>query len=212
MVSSRKSTAKSKSEKRSVSAFIEDVQYLTNEIQKLYCSDQIPWVIGYSGGKDSTAVLQLIWNAIEDLPIDKRTKKVYVITTDTLVENPIVSSWVKKSLDLMSRSAQAKNLPFESNLLHPEVKNTFWVCLIGKGYPAPRNKFRWCTDRLKIQSSNRFIREVVRDNGETILVLGIRKAESTKRAATMAKHELKRVRERLSPNASLVNSLIYSPI
>jgi DNA sulfur modification protein DndC len=86
------------------------------------------------------------------------------------------------------------------------------VNLTGKGYPAPRNKFRWCTERLKIHPSNRFVRDVVRNNGETILVLGTRKAESQRRAATMLKHQQGRVRDRLSPNASLPNSLIYSPI
>jgi DNA sulfur modification protein DndC len=84
--------------------------------------------------------------------------------------------------------------------------------LIGKGYPAPRNQFRWCTQRLKINPANHFIREMVRANGETILVLGTRKAESSKRAATMQKHQIGRVRDRLSPNASLPNSLIYTPI
>jgi DNA sulfur modification protein DndC len=96
--------------------------------------------------------------------------------------------------------------------LTPEVENTFWVNLIGKGHPAPRNKFRWCTERLKIQPSNKFIREVVRSNGEAILVLRTRKAESQRRALTMARHQVGRVRDRLTPNASLPNSLVYTPI
>jgi DNA sulfur modification protein DndC len=103
-------------------------------------------------------------------------------------------------------------MPFKANLLHPEIKNSFWVCLMGKGYPSPRNQFRWCTERMKIKPANQFIRQTVRSHGETILVLGTRKAESVKRAATMKKHEAKRVRDRLSPNASLPNSLIYTPI
>ncbi|HZU97846.1 MAG TPA: DNA phosphorothioation system sulfurtransferase DndC, partial [Planctomycetota bacterium] len=53
---------------------------------------------------------------------------------------------------------------------------------------------------------------VVRENGEAIVVLGSRKAESTKRAGVMATLEQKRIRESLSPNASLVNSLVYTPI
>jgi len=72
--------------------------------------------------------------------------------------------------------------------LTPEIEDSFWVNLIGKGYPAPRLKFRWCTERLKIKPSNKFIREVVRSSGEAILVLGTRKAESALRAANMARH------------------------
>ncbi len=112
----------------------------------------------------------------------------------------------------MSTAASEQGLPIVPHKLTPEVENTFWVNLIGKGYPAPRNKFRWCTERLKIMPSNKFIRDVVRSNGEAILVLGTRKAESQRRAITMSKHESKRVRERLAPNASLANSLVYTPI
>lgn len=196
----------------SVANLVGAIPILTTEIQALYCLDSIPWIIGYSGGKDSSAVLQLVWRAIAALPPDQRTKPIHVITTDTLVENPIVAAWVRSSIEHMKSAAQSQKLPIEPHLLYPDLKDTFWVNLIGKGYPAPRNKFRWCTERLKIHPSNHFVREVVRAHGETILVLGIRKAESSKRAATMAKHEANRLRERLSPNASLPNSLIYSPI
>lgn len=197
---------------RTVAEFVENIQHLTAEIQKLYCLDGIPWVVGYSGGKDSTAVLQLVWNAIASLPPEQRTKPIHVISTDTLVENPIISAWVRNSLVQMKIAAQNLGMPIEPHLLHPKIEETFWVNLIGKGYPAPRNQFRWCTERLKIHPANHFIREVVRVSGETILVLGTRKAESAKRAATMEKHQAGRVRDHLSPNASLPNSLIYSPI
>jgi DNA sulfur modification protein DndC len=197
---------------RTVADLVADIQALTIEIQELYCLDEIPWCVGYSGGKDSTATLQLVWSAIASLPPSKRTKTIHVITTDTLVENPIVSAWVRNSLKQMKLEAEAQKLPFEPHLLQPETKETFWVGLIGKGYPAPRGKFRWCTERLKINPSNRFIRDVIRTNGETILVLGTRKAESTKRANRMKKMEARRVRDRLSPNMNLPNSLVYSPI
>lgn len=197
---------------RTVAELVEDIEKITKEVQDLYCLDAIPWIIGVSWGKDSSAVLQIIWNAIAGLPVEKRTKIIYVITTDTQVENPIVSAWVRKSLEQLKVAAKANEIPIEPHLLKPEVKDTFWVNLIGKGYPAPRNQFRWCTPRLKINPANEFIRKMVRANGETILVLGTRKAESTKRAATMAKHQVGRVRDRLSPNSSLPNSLIYTPI
>ena len=199
-------------QKRTVAELVEDIQALTTEIQELYCLDEIPWIIGVSWGKDSSTVLQLVWNAIANLPADKRTKTIHVITTDTQVENPIVSAWVRKSSQRLKLAAKEQGMPIEPHLLQPVIQDTFWVNLIGKGYPAPRNQFRWCTPRLKINPANQFIREIVRANGETILVLGTRKAESSKRAATMKKHQAGRVRDRLSPNASLPNSLIYTPI
>jgi DNA sulfur modification protein DndC len=192
--------------------FREVIQALEDEIRDLYLADDIPWIVGYSGGKDSTATLQLVWNALAGLPESNRQKEVHVISTDTLVENPIVAQWVAKSLHTMRDAAEAANVPIRTHRLAPELGNSFWVNLIGRGYPAPRHKFRWCTERLKIRPSNAFITSVVKASGEAILVLGTRKAESARRAANMKKHEARRVRDRLSPNASLPGSLVYSPI
>jgi DNA sulfur modification protein DndC len=185
---------------------------LIDEILELYQADTIPWVVGYSGGKDSTATLQLVWLALSRLSPASRRKPVYVISTDTLVENPIVAAWVARSLDHMAERAQDAGLPITTHRLTPDPTDTFWVNLIGRGYPAPRPKFRWCTERLKINPSNHFIGDVVKQNGEAIVVLGMRKAESQARAKVMDRLEGQRIRERLSPNASLQNSYVYTPI
>ena len=116
-----------KQKNRSVAELIEDIQLLTAEIQELYCLDEVPWVIGYSGGKDSTVTLQLIWNAIAGLPPEKQNKTIHIITTDTLVENPIVSAWVRKSLEQIKKESKQQNLPFKPHLLTPELKETFWL-------------------------------------------------------------------------------------
>ncbi|WP_448203529.1 DNA phosphorothioation system sulfurtransferase DndC [Azospirillum sp. sgz302134] len=193
--------------------FRRTVDGLVEEIQMLYCSDQIPWVVGYSGGKDSTATLQLVWMALSRLPPAQRTKDVHVISTDTLVENPVVAAWVERSLKRLDKAAQDAGLTkVKVHRLTPEPQDTFWVNLIGKGYPAPRPKFRWCTERLKIKPSNRFIGDIVDKNGEAIVVLGTRKAESAARARVMEELEDKRQRGRLSPNKSLPNSFVYSPV
>ena len=188
------------------------IALLTEEIRELYRADDVPWIIGYSGGKDSTATLQLVWLALSELPQDQRAKTVHVISTDTLVENPIVAAWVQKSLDVMGERARALQIPIRPQLLHPRVEESFWVNLIGKGYPAPRPKFRWCTERLKIKPSNRFISKIVTDNGEAILCIGARKAESTARAKVLIKNQKHRVRDRLSPSATLPGCSIYTPI
>lgn len=185
---------------------------LVAQTQALYLADGVPWVVGYSGGKDSTAVLQLVWMALAELPAEQRTKPVHVISTDTLVENPVVAAWVTHSLDVLAAAAAQQNLPITPHRLTPSVTDTFWVNLIGRGYPAPRPKFRWCTERLKINPSNAFIRDMVRSHGEAVLVLGTRKAESSLRSHRMTALESRRVRDLLSPNDSLPNCLVYSPI
>ncbi|HEY3364924.1 MAG TPA: DNA phosphorothioation system sulfurtransferase DndC [Symbiobacteriaceae bacterium] len=186
---------------------------LTERIQKVYLDDKIPWVVGYSGGKDSTATLELLWYAIRELPEEQRKHKtVHVISTDTLVESPVVAQWVNESLRLMRDAAKDQDMPIEVHRLTPEPKHSYWTNLIGRGYPAPRQGFRWCTNRLKIQPSNQFIMDVVKNYGEAIMVLGTRKAESATRSANMTHHEKHRMRQWLSPNASLPNSLVFTPI
>ena len=185
---------------------------LKAEIRELYLADEVPWIIGYSGGKDSTAVLQLTWLALAELPAEQRRKTVHVISTDTMVENPIVSTWVQKSLEILGDASRNALMSIKPKLLRPRTEESFWVNLIGRGYPAPRPKFRWCTERLKIKPSNRFIREVVTENGEAILLIGARKAESVARARVLTKNQKYRVRDRLSPSATLAGCSIYTPI
>jgi len=188
------------------------IESLVKQTQQLYLEDAIPWVVGYSGGKDSTAVLQLVWMSLAQLEPAKRTKPVHVISTDTLVENPVVAAWVTHSLNTMADAAREQGLPIEPHRLTPAVSDTFWVNLAGRGYPAPRPKFRWCTERLKIKPSNNFIINMVKSHGEAILVLGTRKAESSGRSHRMTELESQRVRDMLSPNGSLPNCLVYSPV
>jgi glycosyltransferase involved in cell wall biosynthesis len=126
-----------------------EIKNLKNQIKEMYQSDNLPWVIGYSGGKDSTATTQLVWQSIKELPEEQRTKPIFVISTDTLVENPVVAMWVGFSLEKMTLEAKDQNMPIRPNRLTPELKDRFWVNLIGKGYPAPRPRFRWCTSRYR---------------------------------------------------------------
>lgn len=188
------------------------VNGLMETVRNLYLADDIPWVIGYSGGKDSTATVQLVWYALRELPKEKLHKTVHVINTDTLVESPVIAHWVQKSLKAMEEAAARENLPFITHRLTPAINNTFWVNFLGRGYPFPRKKLRWCTDRLKIQPVNNFVKSAIAEHGEIIMVLGTRKAESQRRARTMAYYEKKRVRELLSPNETMVNELVFSPL
>lgn len=189
-----------------------DIQALIEVIKGLYLEDMIPWICGYSGGKDSTAVVQLVWYALRELPPEKRRKTVHIISTDTLVESPVVAIWATESLRKMENQAAADGLPIVPHRLTPTTTNTFWVNLIGRGYPYPRKDFRWCTDRMKIEPSNRFIKSVLNAESEAILVLGTRKAESATRRAVMEGYEKKRYRDHLSPNGSFPNSYVFSPL
>jgi DNA sulfur modification protein DndC len=180
------------------------------EIRAVYLEDQRPWVIGYSGGKDSSTALQLIWYALCDLPREELIKPVYIISSDTLVETPQIVNYIDASLTRMNDAAQQQGLPFSSHKVQPVVEDSFWVNLIGKGYPAPSQRFRWCTDRLKIEPANRFILDKVAQYGEVVVVLGVRKSESATRAQVMNLHRIKG--SLLSRHSSLPNAFVYTPI
>lgn len=190
----------------------EFLQETIETIKHVYMEDNIPWICGYSGGKDSSAVVQLVWMALQQLPKEKRTKVVHVISTDTMVESPVVALWASQSLKKMTDAAKVDDLPIIPHRLTPQIQNTFWVNLIGRGYPCPRVNFRWCTDRLKIDASNQFIKSILAAESEAILVLGSRKAESATRRKVMEGYEEKRYREHLSPNGSYPNTYVFTPI
>ena len=92
------------------------------EIREVYLNDNRPWIIGFSGGKDSTCMTQLIWNALSELPSEKLHKKIYIISSDTLVESPTVIDQITTSLDTMEKAAQKSHLPISTNLVRPKLK------------------------------------------------------------------------------------------
>ena len=185
-------------------------QEIRKEIQELYLADERPWVIGYSGGKDSTSAMQLVWEAIAELPPEKRRKTVYVISSDTLVETPIIVDFINQTLRRINETAAQKKMPFQAQKVRPILKQTFWVNLIGRGYPAPQQMFRWCTDRLKIQPSNKFILEKISKYGEVILVLGVRRSESVTRAQVMSLYQIRG--SPLSRHSKFARAYVYAPI
>jgi DNA sulfur modification protein DndC len=170
-----------------------DYVQLMAEIKRQYLGDKRPWIVCYSGGKDSTALLQLVFYSLAELPPDKLQKEVHVITNDTLVENPAVVEYVRGQMHLVEEAGKQQLFWHRPELFHvttvtPTIEDSFWVNLIGKGYPSPNRWFRWCTERLKINPTSRYIKETVGSHGETIIVLGTRKAESSNRAAAMSSH------------------------
>lgn len=186
------------------------VKEIYHEIQEVYLRDHRPWVIGYSGGKDSTTALQLIWYAISDLPEEQRQKNIYVITSDTLVETPVIIDYINDSLEKINEVAIQSKMPFEAVKLTPIISESFWVNLIGRGYPAPSKTFRWCTERLKIKTADRFIIDRVTQYGEVVVVLGVRKSESATRAQVMNLHKIKD--SVLSRHSRFPQAFVYTPI
>lgn len=183
---------------------------LMGEIQTLYLTDSRPWIIGFSGGKDSTTVLSLVIAALNLLEKTQLRKEVFVVSSDTLVETPVVIDVINEALTSINEWALENAIPISAHAVHPILDQTFWVNLIGRGYPAPSNKFRWCTERMKIDPVSDFIVNKVAEYGEVIVLLGSRSQESSTRAQVIAKHKIDG--SNLGRHSSLPNAFTYMPI
>lgn len=169
-----------------------------------------PWIVAYSAGKDSTWLLQLVFEMLLSIAPSERTRRVEVVSNDTLVESPLLADHMRKSLQKIARAAETFRLPMDTHITLPKPDQTFWANVIGRGYVPPNRRFRWCTDRLKIQPTTKFIREQVSAGGQVILLLGVRRAESANRAKTVDAHTVEG--QRLNPHDDLKNCMVFRPI
>lgn len=181
-----------------------------NVIRELYLRDRRPWIIAFSGGKDSTATLQLVWLAVSSLVCDSRTKPIYVAYVDTGMEHPAFSTQITETLDKIQRTADAHSLPISTVRLQPQIKYRYFVAVIGRGYAPPTAWFRWCTSKMRIQPMTRFIKSKISESGEVVIVLGLRRAESLARRETLSKYATPE--PFISHYGSLSDALAFTPI
>ena len=126
---------------------------------------------------------------LQRLPAEKRNKTVYIVSSDTMVENPIVQNYMHQMSKMINENCGHLNV--RADIIYPKVEDTFWSKVIGLGYPTPEPPgFRWCTERLKIHPMNKYTLDTIKNNGEVVLLLGVRKAESVYRANNIRSREI----------------------
>lgn len=182
---------------------------IIQEMSIVYQHDKRPWMIGYSGGKDSTLLCCLVMEMLQRLPKSKINKMVYIVSSDTMVENPIVGNYMHKMSKLIN--AAGAELKIKADVVRPKTEDTFWAKVIGLGYPTPEAPgFRWCTERLKIHPMNKYTLDTIKNNGEVILLLGVRKAESSYRANNIRSREIEG--KLLVPHNDIEKAYVYNPL
>ena len=169
-----------------------------------------PWIVAYSGGKDSTLLLQLVWEVVAGLPEEEHRRRVLVVGNDTLVESPLVIRHLRSSLAVIGRAADEARLPFETRITEPCIDQTFWVNVIGRGYIPPTRNFRWCTDRMKILPTTRLLEQVTSDAAGTVLLVGTRRAESQNRRRAMDRRRVSA--QRMNPHTSVNGCRMFAPL
>ena len=189
----------------------EEYRDIKEEMKLVYLHDKRPWMIGYSGGKDSTLLCQLVFEMLLSLPEYKRWKPVYIVTSDTLVENPIIKKYMHRMSAAMNLASEEQKLNVQAHMIYPETRQTFWSLVIGLGYPTPEPPgFRWCTERLKINPSNAFTYNTIKKDGEIVILLGVRKAESAARSRSISSREIEG--KILVPHEQIPKAYVYSPL
>ena len=184
---------------------------IIEEMTYVYQHDNRPWLIGYSGGKDSSLLVSLVVETVLRLPKDKRTKPIYIVTSDTGVENPIVKRYMHSSSAKINEFSEKIGANIKADIIYPETAQTFWSLVIGLGYPTPEPPgFRWCTERLKILPMNRYTNSVIDKHGEVILLLGVRKAESLTRKRSISSREIEG--KLLTPHSDIAKAYVYNPL
>ncbi|RDU60089.1 DNA phosphorothioation system sulfurtransferase DndC [Helicobacter sp. MIT 14-3879] len=179
------------------------------ELKAKYISSKRTWIVAFSGGKDSTCILQLVYEMLCSLPPYLR-RQTYAIASNTLVEAPHIDKFLHSVIDSINTHAKENSIPFEVLQVSPKLKDDFWVNLIGKGYPSPTRTFRWCTDRLKITPAKSEVARITHQYGSALLILGTRKAESSNRKKSIEKRILNE--EGYSQHHDFPNTLTYSPL
>ena len=187
----------------------EIVQHVKAEY--LSTAQSYPWIVGFSGGKDSTVVVHAVFEALQAISPSQRTRPVHIVSNDTMVESPLVMAHLDDVSQQIQAAVNSLSLPITVARTHPDSDKTFWVLLIGKGYPSPNQQMRWCTDRLKIQPTSTYIKDNVSKHGAAVVVLGVRRTESVRRMRTVDKYENERGTN-LNPHSSIAGAYIFRPI
>ncbi len=140
------------------------------------------WIITFSGGKDSSVLLDLSLRFIvnEEVP-----EKVLVIYSDTLLDWPLLRDWALSVLDSVKKYSNKSNLSVETYIVEPSPNESFLEMIFKRGYPAPSPHFRWCTERLKSRPTLKLIRNIINDRNDIVILTGIRAKESKERSGRL---------------------------
>ena len=169
-----------------------------------------PWIFAFSGGKDSTLLLHLAYEVILSVEPAQRMRPLYIVANDTLVESPLVINHLDKSLEEIRASANQHDLPIVIEKTKPNIDETFWANVIGRGYIPPTRNFRWCTDRMKIKPTKYILDRILLRHKRAVLLIGTRRAESQNRQRNMDKRKVRA--NAMRPHGQIEGCRVFSPL
>lgn len=144
------------------------------------------WEVGFSGGKDSLALLHLVTMFVEHSIKESQPlpKAIYVIYGDTLLDIPSLREPAIEVLQSIEKYSQEKlGGILKPKILTPLENQDYFSMMIEKGYPPPHHRFRWCVSRLKINPVMNFLSQF---NGNLVMITGERGDESASRSRILS--------------------------
>ncbi|MDQ0255571.1 DNA sulfur modification protein DndC [Evansella vedderi] len=160
----------------------DDVQAITDEAIHDIMTNHDHVCLAVSGGKDSyTTMLKVIHYLLKHPECDT---SVSIVTSDTRVENPLLSEHIVK----MREAVLSLDLSIDFRIVQPKIDQTYMVLVFGKGYVSPNNLFKYCVSRLKVDPSREYLEELANRYSKVCLVLGSRDTESAARSRSIKKH------------------------
>lgn len=152
---------------------------LTIESLQEYGPGYQHWAIAYSGGKDSTATVTLVAHLIATGQVPT-PESLTVLYADTRMELPPLHAC---AMTILSELGQRG---IKTQIVLPALDDRFFVYLFGRGVPAPKNRFRWCTPQLKVEPMERALLSLREQYGKLLMLTGVRLGESAARDQRIA--------------------------
>lgn len=138
------------------------------------------WACAYSGGKDSSGMVAAVLRLIDEGRVP-RPESLTVLYADTRMELPPLQTAALSVLETI------RGRGFQAAVVLPKLDDRFFVYMLGRGVPPPKNRFRWCTSQIKVEPMLAALQGLRASAGEKLLMLtGVRQGESAARDQRIA--------------------------
>jgi DNA sulfur modification protein DndC len=139
------------------------------------------WAVAWSGGKDSTTLLTLLFHLLDAGRI-QHPETLTVLYADTGLELlPLYASALEIQAKLRERGVDVRTV-------RAPLDKRFLVYILGRGVPPPNNNtLRWCTRQIKVDPMAAELKRIFGERQEKVLTLtGVRQGESAIRDGRIA--------------------------
>lgn len=147
-----------------------------------------PFVIAYSGGKDSSVTLDIVARYADKYGLEA---PIYVVYNETWLDPPPVRKWVYSHLEAVKRWAKQTGRDFKIIITTPPPGKDFFTLVLEKGYALPVIRWHapWCNKEMKTRPTGRLLKKIMQENGYKTLVYvtGGRITESSRRKKSLRK-------------------------